>query len=124
MGNKQTPDMTERGGGTPETLAQIRRNDERLAKLAPETEEAQEVPARATYTAYGHKAEQAARLYRHAQKMETQRDEAVALLRQIAAINADDNSDEGWNAWGEAHCYKQIVELSRAFLATLGGGKK
>ena len=39
-----------------------------------------------------------------------------------ALMRPDRNSDEGWNEWGEAHCYHLIMERVQTALNTKPGG--
>ena len=65
------------------------------------------------------------RLIPVARRLERERDALKAALEAIALINPDRNSDEGWNEWGEADCYKQILKLAHAALENTkpGGGE-
>lgn len=39
--------------------------------------------------------------------------EAEAALRDIIALDPEHDSDEGFNEWGEAHCFKKAQDIAR-----------
>ena len=55
------------------------------------------------------------RLYTHPPA--PQRVPLTDALRRIAALHPETNSDEGYNEWGEADCFRQAQDIARAVLA-------
>lgn len=45
--------------------------------------------------------------------------ELEAALHKIAALNPEVDSDEGYNEWGEADCFRQAQEIAGEMLARL-----
>lgn len=44
----------------------------------------------------------------------------VAALARISEMDAEKDSDQGWNEWGEADCFHQCRDLASALLRELG----
>jgi len=47
--------------------------------------------------------------------------ELVKALEKISELDAAKDSEEGWNEWGEADCFRQAQEIARAALAKAKG---
>ena len=44
-------------------------------------------------------------------------DELLATLRAISELHPDKDSDDGYDEWGEAYCFKVAQEMARAAIA-------
>lgn len=56
-----------------------------------------------------------------AKRIEKDRAELMETLETIASVNPYTHSDEGWNEWGEADCYRQIIDFATATLNRMKG---
>jgi hypothetical protein len=50
-------------------------------------------------------------------RLRSELDRARKVVKSIAALNPDDDTDYGWNEWGEADCYRQAVKIAKGYLA-------
>ena len=50
------------------------------------------------------------------ERLEKELAAARAVLKTISEIHPDKDSDEGFNEWGEAECYRKAVDVAQAAL--------